>query len=165
MFVLLAIEFILAWTMPSLRKAVTLPSLVSLHFTLGILIFILLLFRIYWRATHEVPAPPSEMTPTARFFAHAMHYSLYFILIVSPFLGVAYASSHGWAVSFFGIFDLPVLFAKGDAFGKMLGKLHGTVATLFLFLVGFHTVAAYYHHLIVKDDILTRMLPEKKAAQ
>jgi cytochrome b561 len=162
MFVLIVIEFTLAWTMPGLRRVTTLPSLVSLHFSFGILIFMLIIFRTYWRATHTVPALPSEMSPALRFVAHAMHYSLYGILLVLPLLGLAYASSHGLTVSFFGMFNLPALFANGSSVGRALGELHGIVATLLVFLIGFHIVAAYYHHLIVKDDILTRMLPEKK---
>ncbi len=161
-FVLLAIEFTLAWTMPELRRITTIPTLVNLHFSFGILIFAVIVFRFMWRMTHRPPELPSDMSPALKLVAHGMHFALYGILLVLPFLGWAYASARGLPVSFFGLFDLPALTQTGSSTGRALGELHGVIGTTLAFLIGFHVVAGLYHHLVLKDNILTRMLPASR---
>jgi cytochrome b561 len=38
-----------------------------------------------------------------------------------------------------------------------LEDIHKTAANVFYFLVGFHVLAALYHHFVRKDDTLKRM--------
>lgn len=45
---------------------------------------------------------------------------------------------------------------------KQIKEVHEFVGTTGYFLIGAHFVAALYHHLIVRDDTMTRMLPQKK---
>jgi superoxide oxidase len=57
---------------------------------------------------------------------------------------------------------LPALIGENKDLAEQLEELHEVVGTTGYFLIGLHTVAALYHHYIVRDNTLTRMLPERK---
>jgi cytochrome b561 len=49
---LLIAQFIFAWTMPEIRRDTPVTTLISLHFTVGILILAVAIVRLAWRLTH-----------------------------------------------------------------------------------------------------------------
>jgi cytochrome b561 len=79
-------------------------------------------------------------------------------LIVFPLMGWANASSRGWPVSLFGTIPSPALSSKGSQFGHALGDMHQLFARVLIAMVALHVAGALYHHFIVKDDTLRRML-------
>jgi cytochrome b561 len=44
-----------------------------------------------------------------------------------------------------------------------LGDLHYWVATTIIMLAGLHAAAALFHHYVLRDDVLWRMLPGLRA--
>ena len=155
---LIAIQFVTAWTMPGVRRG-SVSSLVNTHMSFGVVILpfaLLLLGMRFFRPVHkgEMETPGLQERT-----AIAVHYLLYALLILVPFSGWAYASSRGITVSLFGVFDLPQIFTNGSSFGRALGGLHGALATLIGFIVLIHAAAALYHHVLLKDSVLTRMIP------
>ncbi len=90
-----------------------------------------------------------------------LQYSLYILLILLPFSGWAFASVRGWMVSLFGVFNLPMLFAQGSNLGRVVGEWHSQLTALIGILLLGHMGAALYHHFILKDSVLERMLPWK----
>ena len=42
------------------------------------------------------------------------------------------------------------------------GDLHGVLGDAIMWLAGLHAVAAIYHHLVLKDGVLSSMLLQKK---
>lgn len=72
------------------------------------------------------------------------------------------SSAKGFQTVYFGIIPIPDLLARDKALGNLLRDVHEILNyTLAAVVIG-HTVAALKHHLIDKDDILTRMLPQRK---
>ena len=53
--------------------------------------------------------------------------------------------------------ELPALLAENEDLAHQLEDLHKLLANIFYFLIGFHVLAALYHHFIRKDDTLKRM--------
>jgi cytochrome b561 len=59
-----------------------------------------------------------------------------------------------------------------ERFGQVIGpsnalagqvkEMHETFGTIGYFLIGLHAFAALFHHYIVKDDTLRRMLPGRR---
>ena len=60
---LLVAQFIFAWTMPHIGRNTPVTTLISLHFTFGIIILVVAIIRLAWRATHAEPAPLDGVPP------------------------------------------------------------------------------------------------------
>ena len=134
----------------------------SWHKWAGMTAFILLLVRLLWRFTHRPPPLPVNMSRSAELAAHAGHALLYILMIAIPLTGWLMSSAKGIQTVYFGIIPIPDLLAKNKELGKLLRDVHEILNfTLAAVLIG-HIGAALKHHLIDKDDVLTRMLPRFK---
>ena len=52
---------------------------------------------------------------------------------------------------------LPALLAESEELAHTLEDLHGQIGEIFYWVIGFHMLAALYHHFVRKDDTLSRM--------
>ena len=157
---LLIVQFVLAWTMPEIRRDTKPDTLINLHLSFGALIFGLAVIRLGWRATHAEPPPEDGVPPWQPQSARIVHWLLYGLLFVVPVLGWINASWRGFPVSLFGLVELPKLVATRAPGLRWTGDVHGLLANyLMLALVGLHVAAALYHWLVRRDRVLQRMLP------
>ena len=109
---LMIAQFIFAWTMPAIRRDTPVTTLISLHFTFGMIILAVAVVRLGWRLTHGEPAPEDGMPPWQQQSARAVHWLLYVLLFVVPILGWINASYRGMPIVMFGL-ELPTLITKG----------------------------------------------------
>lgn len=128
-----------------------------LHISLGLTIFALVWVRLGWRLSGPVPAaiqgPPLQMMA-----ARLVHFALYAVMIAMPVTGLLTVQLEDRVVSWFGLFEFPVLVAPDKALAEVLEETHADVLwPLLLTLVGVHAVAALWHHFRLKDDTLRRM--------
>jgi cytochrome b561 len=127
----------------------------------GVVIAPLALILLFMRLTQ--PVEKIKSGPAWQLVvAQVMHYLLYTLLIIIPISGYAYASSMNAVVRVFGLFDLPTIFSSISPIARTLGELHPFLAWTIGTLVLGHFAAALYHHFVLKDKVLTRMLPETK---
>lgn len=152
----------LGWYGASGETAST-QSATNLHKTVGIVILALTFARIAWRLTHKPPALPESMARSLRWVAKISHNLFYFLLLVMPLSGWWMSSAVPERHAFgFGIFDIPFLpVPRGWASAGPAYFIHTTLAWLMIGLAVLHIAAALKHHFIDRDDILSRMLPEK----
>jgi cytochrome b561 len=155
---LLAGQYAIAWTMPDVHRGTQPVGLIASHLSVGMLILLLVAVRIVWRFTHpappELPGIPRPLVALARL----THWLLYLLLIALPLMGWANASSRGWP-SFMGdLAPLPSLSPEGSPFGHSLGDWHKVFAWVLLVLAGLHAAAALFHHFVLRDATLRRML-------
>lgn len=156
---LLIAQFIFAWIMPEIRRDTPATTLISLHFTFGIIILAVAIVRLAWRVTHREPEPKDGLPPWQTKSATIVHWLLYALLFVVPLLGWMDASRRGMPVEMFG-FELPKLLATRAPGWGWTGDVHGLLANyVMLGLVGLHVAAALYHHFVRHDGVLKRMLP------
>ncbi|MDI3469146.1 MAG: Cytochrome B561 [Pseudolabrys sp.] len=156
---LLIIQFITAWTMPHIGRNTPVSTLISLHFSFGVVILAIAVLRLLWRVTHPEPAPEPGMPQWQVAGAKLTHWLLYGLLLVIPILGWINASWRGMPIVMFGL-PLPQLIATRAPGWQWTGDIHSFLANyVMLTLVGLHVAAALYHELIVRDDVLRRMLP------
>jgi cytochrome b561 len=87
------------------------------------------------------------------------HVVLYALLIAIPLLGWVNASSRGYAVSLFGLVALPPLAATGSSIGHSMGDVHSVLATVLAVIIGLHVLGALYHRLVLRDEVLRRIVP------
>ena len=156
---LLIAQFIFAWTMPDIKRDTPVTTLISLHFTFGMIILAVAVVRLLWRLTHPEPEPEDGVPPWQTSSARIVPWLLYLLIFVVPILGWINASWRGMPIVMFGL-KIPALIATRAPGWQWTGDVHGLLANYaMLALVGLHVVAALYHYFVRRDGVLQRMLP------
>lgn len=131
------------------------------HFMLGLSVLALVLVRIVVNllntAPRIVPNPPVLQTKLAK----AMHFALYALMLGLPIAGWLMLSASGKPIPFFGL-QLPSLLAENKNLADNIKELHEAGGTIGYFLIALHALAGLYHHYVVKDNTLLRMLPGRR---
>jgi len=135
--------------------------LMTWHFMLGMLVFVLVWLRLGARLSGPTPAILPEPPGLQQLSSKLLHLALYLLMIGMPLTGWLMLSAAGKPIPFFGL-ELPALIGENKDLGKQIKEVHEFVGTTGYFLIGLHTVAALYHHYIKHDNTLTRMLPGRK---
>ncbi len=134
----------------------------TIHKSFGLLILFLMVLRIIWLLINPKPRLPEHMNSFMKFCAHAMHILLYLVILMMPIAGLLLSSYAGYPSSFFGLFSVILPVAKNQALSNLFGDIHEYLAFTIVVLVIVHVLAALKHHIIYKDNVLTRMMPGKK---
>jgi cytochrome b561 len=127
------------------------------HFTLGLSVFGLVWLRIVARLVWPAPSPvegQAWLKPIAKF----THLALYLLMIAMPLAGWVILSAEGEPVPFFGL-ELPALTGANEALAERVEELHEVMGTIGYWLIGLHALASLFHHYVLRDRLLARMLP------
>ena len=157
--VLLIAAFTLAVSMVDMPFSPRKLEFYSWHKWVGVTIFLVVLLRLGWRLTNPVPPQPPGTPPWQQRLAGLSHAALYTILIVMPITGWIMSSSLNLPVVYLGLVHIPSPFGVDRALGEAMKVVHLSLAVALLVLVTIHALAALYHHLVLRDDVLRRMLP------
>lgn len=142
---------------PSVRESVW-----SVHVTLGIVLGLVLLTRVAWRARFGRVLPPAN-DGVLHWVATATHYALYLLLFVVVVSGIANASYR--AFHLFDMWSFPQ-FGTGDrATRHSINGWHGLAANTILAVSLIHAAAALFHHYVWRDRLISRMLFGGRAGQ
>ncbi len=131
----------------------------SWHKWAGVTAFLLVVVRLSWRYTHRPPTLPESMPTSLKLAAHVGHGVLYLLMIAIPLSGWLMSSAKGVQTVYFGVLPIPDLLGKNKELGDLLREVHEILNFVLVAVVIGHVGAALKHHLIDKDDVLTRMLP------
>ena len=132
----------------------------SIHGVFGQLIFIAMALRLIVRLKYGVPRPinPNQMIVT---LSQAMHWLMYALLLISPIFGILYFQYGGKEIHFFGLV-WPQFVVPDPAMKKTVEGIHEFLGNTLYFLIGFHALAGLWHHYVMKDDTLRRMMNKIK---
>jgi cytochrome b561 len=159
-------NFSLGWYMHELPLSRSTIDLFQIHKSIGLTILALSLLRLLWRLVNPVPPLPEGLPAWERVAARASHIFLYVLMIAIPLSGWAMVSLTPPPLDvptfWFKLFEVPHLPITGlrsqamkDAFEVVHAYLAFSMAGLFVL----HVMAALRHHLILKNDVLKRMIP------
>jgi cytochrome b561 len=150
-----------AWVMYNMPdKAPTQGVLLTLHKSLGITIFALVIARLVWRGRHNAPPLSRSLSPWVRASATVSHGLLYFVLIFMPLTGYMMSAAGAHPISFFGLFNLPTSATKHEAAQHAAFLAHvGVLQWLLYALLALHIGAVVWHVVVRRDGALDRMLP------
>jgi cytochrome b561 len=126
------------------------------HYSLGLSVFMLVWFRIVARLIW--PAPAEVEQGWRNVLSKVTHGALYVLMIGMPVVGWLILSAEGDAIPFFGL-HLPPLVAANHGLAEGLEEIHEVGGTIGYALVGLHAAAALFHHYVLRDGLMSRMLP------
>jgi cytochrome b561 len=131
---------------------------VNLHKSFGVLVLLLVLARLAWRATHPAPPFPPAMPRWQALAAAWTHRLLYLCILLQPLSGYLGSSFGKFGVRFFGI-PLPQWGWEDKALHSFFEVIHEAVAVALIVLIAIHVLAALKHLLVDRDQVFQRMLP------
>lgn len=132
-------------------------ELFNLHKSCGVMILPLILLRVFWRFYN----PPPTHLPMASwmvFAAAAVHVLLYAVMLIQPLSGLFMYLVDGRGVAVFDLFTVPPVTEGYKDVAGFLRSVHENNAYLIYALLFMHIGAALFHHFIVRDDVLRRMI-------
>jgi cytochrome b561 len=155
---LVVVQFAMAVTWDWFAKP-TRQALESVHISLGVLLTAAIVARIVWRLIpgHQRSSLESGWV---RLASKGVHYLLYLLLVAQAALGFGFRWAQGHSVEFFGLFAIPGPFAElARPTRRLLHEGHEWIGWAIVIIALGHALAALYHHYMLKDGLLRRMLP------
>ncbi len=129
------------------------------HFWLGIAVLVITVPRIVARLRQRAPAIAPPQGTADRIAAGTAHVALFVFLVVQPILGIVARMATGRGIGI-PLTDLaiPSLMVADKAFAKSVEHLHVFVGEAFYYVIGVHILAALWHWLARRDNVLQRMV-------
>ena len=162
---LIFVMFTLAWTMGDF-SGIQKFKLYNLHKSIGISILALMSLRLFWRSFQGAPVLPRSVPRRERIAARFGHLALYAALFLMPFSGWAMISASDKPSVLFGYKAFPLISwlselppDQKEVIADIFKSIHEFTANVLLFLIGIHVAAALRHAFVLKDGIMSRMLP------
>jgi len=133
-------------------------GVINLHKSFGIVLGVLIVFRILWRLAHKRPPWPASMSAARRRAADAGHVALYACMVVAPLAGYLGSNFSKHGVRFFGAV-LPPWGPDWPRVYAFLVGVHDASTYLLLGLTIGHVAMAFEHALVERDGVFDRILP------
>tara|TARA_B100002003_G_scaffold249665_1_gene286626 strand:- start:1298 stop:1843 length:546 start_codon:yes stop_codon:yes gene_type:complete len=129
----------------------------DIHRSIGILLLMVMLFRVAWRMLNEAPEPlPGHKRWEIR-SAHMAHLLLYVLIFVAMVSGYLISTADGSSISVFGWFEVPSVTGQIKGMEDTAGTVHYWSTWAIVALAAVHAAGALKHHLFDRDRTLWRM--------
>ncbi|HVF18116.1 MAG TPA: cytochrome b [Steroidobacteraceae bacterium] len=158
---LIITQFFLANKAEGLALGPAKIATLATHKSIGMTVFGLAVLRLIWRWFNPVPSNPISSPRWQQLAAHASHWALYGLILVTPLIGWLMSSARNFPVSWFGLFTLPDFVQPDTARYEFFHSTHEVLATALFFIAIVHAAAALKHHVVIRDNVLRRMLPAR----
>ena len=132
-------------------------SVIDVHKSFGLLIIMLMAFRVIWRASEKSPSVPTQTPKWETVAARIAQALLYLGLFLMPVTGYLWASAYGEPVRFFGLKLPSLIHLKGEQ-AILAHHIHIYTAFLLMAIIALHVLGALKNHLIDRNDVLRKML-------
>lgn len=132
--------------------------LVAIHRPLGALILVLAVIRLVNRQLQPLPPFLPTMSARERLIATASERLLYGLMLLLPLIGWAMLSAARVPVRV-GPLVLPPILPHDLALYTLLRRSHTVLAYLLFFSFLAHLSAVLFHTVVLRDGLLSRMLP------
>lgn len=133
------------------------------HESLGLLVFALTVLRLIWVSVRPA-APAFQMAGWMQAMGKLMHIALWGLMLALPMTALLALGSEGHPLTLLGgvRFDqMPLIAESGIAKMADWGDVHTFLGDAIMWFAGLHAAAAIFHHLVLKDAVLSSMLPWK----
>ena len=124
--------------------------------------WIVAICRLVWRLSLGFlpPFPRDDVKGPAVAHAQVSEYGLYAILLIQPLTGLGQSVTRGRPFLILA-WEVPGMMSRDNILTEIIENIHRRSAWVLLALIGLHILAALFHRLILKDEVLRSMLPWK----
>jgi cytochrome b561 len=133
---------------------------INVHAILGLLLWLTLIARFWWRVRHAPPALPVDVGAYSRRLSIPAHLGLYTLMFITPIVGVVTFIWHG-RIFDFGLFQISFSVPANRRIFEPTEDIHGYLAYALFALAGIHILAALWHQFVLRDRVLDRMWPRR----
>ena len=132
-------EIAAAWATIRSGEDFSFHPLILLHVVGGSLILIFMIWRLVLRGLHGVPATPNNDQFLLSIISRIVHGAFYVVIILMSLSGLA-----AW-------------------FGDIIlaAQVHNVLKVVLLALIAMHVLAVPFHHFVLKDRIMRRMIKSR----
>jgi cytochrome b561 len=144
-------------------------ALYPIHKSIGAIVFVIALFRIFIRIKEGWPDTVGVASKIQLAIAKVVHWGLITLTVVYPASGLMMSGAGGHGIYIFGLELVASNYDKvtGDAIALNEGvaslghTLHGSLVLVLIAFIVLHVLGALKHHLVDKDETITRMFTFK----
>lgn len=130
------------------------PNIYLLHKSIGVLVFILTIWRIKVIIQYGIPDVLDKHQRLQRILSKSTQGFIYIFLLIVPLSGYLMSSR---PLNFFGIISIPAINVPNE-FYQFFHTTHLVSSYLLAILIMLHVIGALYHYFWVKDKVLQSML-------
>ena len=134
-------------------------TLFIFHKNVGVVILLLVLARLAYRAFNPAPPLPAEMPSWQKNLAHATHVLLYVFLLVMAFSGYVRVRAGGFPIEWLDAIGAPALVPRSDALAETAKTTHFYARFALVPLILMHVAGALHHGIVKRDGVFSRMWP------
>lgn len=133
-------------------------KVINIHKLTGLSILVLMIIRAGWALMNPKPELPINTPAWQHLAERGLHFLFYAVLIAMPVAGwvMSVAAGHNPKLLSREI-SLPI--AQNKAVAGLFESVHNTLAIVIIVMISIHVLAAMYHYIFKKDNVLQRMLP------
>jgi cytochrome b561 len=129
------------------------------HKNIGVVILVLVLARLVYRAAHPPPPLPASLSPAQAAIAGLTHWGMYGLLLVMAVSGYVRVRAGGFPIEYLDMLGVPTLVPKSEALANTAKAIHFWARFPLVLLILMHIGAALYHGVVKRDGVFSRMWP------
>lgn len=144
-------------------------ALYPIHKSVGVIVFIFALFRIFTRIKEGWPKPIGNASTLQMLMAKLVHWGLIVLTALYPASGMMMSGGGGHGIYIFGVELLASNYdevtgkavALNETIASIGHTLHEALTLVLILFVIAHVAGALKHHIFDKDETITRMFSFK----
>ena len=144
-------------------------ALYPIHKSVGVIVFIFALFRIFTRIKEGWPKPIGNASTLQMVMAKLVHWGLIVLTALYPASGMMMSGGGGHGIYIFGVELLASNYdevtgkavALNETVASIGHTLHEALTLVLILFVIAHVAGALKHHIFDKDETITRMFSFK----
>ncbi len=145
--------------------------LMATHKSIGILIFVFVVWRLILRLIKGFPGPLSRLNPFQKVLSALVHWVLLLGTVLFPLSGMTMSAMGGRGLIVFGTEIFPMNMVNGrpaainSDIAEMAANVHEFLVPVMITAIAIHLLGVIVHQFIIKDGTLGRMLGCTKCAK
>lgn len=129
------------------------------HKNAGVIVLILMLWRLAYRAAYPPPPLPVSVPLWQQRLAGLTHALLYATVLVMALSGYVRVVAGGFPLEWWDALGVPRLAPRSDTVAEAAKTIHWATHYIVIALVALHVGAALFHAVIKRDGVVARMWP------